>query len=162
MNGAACRCDSCSALLPSADAVCPRCEAELAAPVAPVGRFVCPHCAGRFEQLAQVAWPPNVPWWRPTTMRLQCPHCSTPLRDRHLPHIPGWIVAAVLVGAVASQLFTSGRTRLILAVLALGAVYGPLAWMAWRHRHQRNDPDRYIVGVTRFWAQGNDRLRRPD
>lgn len=162
MSAADCRCDGCGALLPSLDAVCSRCDAELAPPAAPVGRFVCPQCRGRFEQLSHVPWPRRVPWWRPTTISLQCPHCSTPLRDRFRPHIPGWIVAAAMVAVVASQLYMPGRARVVMGLLIVTAVYAPLAWSAWRHRHQRNDPDRYIVGPTRSWARDNEHLRRPD
>lgn len=161
MSEATCRCEGCGAALPKDDAVCPRCEAELAAAAVPAGRFICPHCNGRFDQLAQAPWPPQVPWWRPTTMRLQCPHCSTPLRDRHITPPPGWLVGAAIAGAIASQLFTTGWVRLALGLLIIGIVYAPLAWAAWRHREHRHDPHRYVVGLTRYWAQGNDRRRKP-
>lgn len=157
----ACRCQGCGALLPTPDAVCPRCDAELSAAPAPAGPFICPHCQQGFASLAQVQWPPHVPWWRPTTMLLACPHCSTPLRDRYMAQPPGWLLLAAIAGALASQLFTTGWTRFALGLTSIGAFYAPLAWAAWRHRHHRGDPHRYIVGVTRVLAQGNDRLRKP-
>lgn len=160
MSDGACRCQGCGDVLPRLDAVCARCEAELAA-AEPVGRFLCPHCQGRFTQLAQVRWPPHVPWWRPTTMRLQCPHCSTPLRDRYLPSTPGWLVLSAIAGAIASQLFTTGWTRFALGLLCIGAANAPLAWSAWCHRRHRDDAHRYILGLSRSWEQGNDRLRKP-
>ena len=159
MNTGACRCEGCGGALPSADAVCARCEAELSPP-APAGRYVCPQCQGRFSALAQVLWPPQVAWWRPTTLRLQCPHCSTPLRDRHLSPPVGWRVAAVIVGALASQLFLTGWPRLLLGLALIGVLYAPLARAAWRHRRDGADPHRYIVGSTHFWARGDDALTR--
>lgn len=161
MSAADSACQGCGAALPSPDAVCPRCEAELSAAPAPAGPFVCPHCQGGFAQLVQAPWPPQVPWWKPTTMRLQCPHCSTPLRDRHVRPPPGWLIGAAIAGALASQLFTTGWTRLALGLLILGVVYAPLGWALWRHRRHRHDPHRFVEGSTRFWAQGHDRLRRP-
>jgi hypothetical protein len=158
---AACRCQGCGDLLPQPDAICPRCDAALSTPPADTGRFVCPHCQGRFSQLAEVPWPPQVPWWRPTTLQLQCPHCHTPLRDRFASPPSRWLVAFAIAAAVASQLYTTGWTRLLLGLAILGAVYAPLAWAVWRHRAHRNDPHRFVPGTTRLWAQGNDRLRRP-
>jgi len=154
------QCQGCGEMLPSPDAICTRCEAELAEPSAPVGRYVCAHCQTSFAAPAAAPWPPKVPWWRPTTMRLQCPHCDTPLRDRHALQPPGWLVAAAIAWVVAAQLFTTGWTRLLLGLPVVIALYAPLLRAAWKSRQNAADPHRYVVGTTRFWAQGNDELRR--
>lgn len=155
------RCEGCGASLPAPDAVCGHCEAELARepPGAPA-RYICPQCHGRFAALAPVAWPPKVPWWRPTTLRLQCPRCDTPLRDRHARPLPGWGVFAVIAVAVGSQLFTTGWTRMLLGLSLVGLLYAPLVLAAWRGRRDATHPHRYVVGSTRVWAQGNDDLAR--
>jgi hypothetical protein len=154
-------CEGCGQPLPSPDAVCARCEAELTAELSrPTGKYACPQCHGNFAALALVPWPPKVPWWRPTTMRLQCPHCATPLRDRHALQPPGWLVAAAIAWAFAVQLFTTGWPRLLLGLPVVIALSAPLLRAAWKSRRNAADPHRYVIGTTRFWAQGNDDLRR--
>ncbi|WP_457420115.1 hypothetical protein [Roseateles sp. P5_E7] len=154
------QCQGCGQTLRSPDAVCSRCEAELAEPPAPPGRHICPQCHANFAALAQVPWPPKVPWWRPTTMRLQCPHCDAPLRDRHAVQPPGWLVAVVIAWVFVVQLFTMGWTRMLLGLPVVIALYGPLIRAAWKSRQNAADPHRYVVGTTRFWAQGNEKLER--
>lgn len=154
MSEGALRCQGCGAPLPHAEAVCTRCEQELSgAPAMPTGPYVCPQCHGRFATLARALWPPKVPWYRPTTMRLQCPHCATPLRERHEPPWLRRLALVVLVLAIGLQLFASGRLRLLIPALMLAGLFGPLLWAAWKGRR---DPHRYVVGIRRFWAQGPD------
>lgn len=155
------RCQGCGALLPTPEAVCGRCEAELSAEAhSPPGKYICPHCHERIAGLVQVPWPPHVAWWRPTTMRLQCPRCDTPLRDRHAVQLPGWLMAVVIVAALGVQLFTTGWLRPVLGFTLLGVVYAPLLAAALKIRKDFDNPHRFVEGSSRFWAQGNDQLQR--
>lgn len=151
-------CQGCGALLPTPEAVCGRCEAELSAePPSPRGKYICPRCHERIAALALVPWPPRVPWWRPTTMRLQCPCCATPLRDRHAVQVPGWLITAAVAAAIGAQLFTTGWLRLILSFALLAALYAPLIVSALKVRRNVDDPHRFVEGSLRFWARGNER-----
>lgn len=93
-------------------------------------------------------------------MRLQCPHCDTPLRDRHARPLPGWMALVAIAGAIGAQLFTTGWTRMLLGLSLISLMYAPLILAAWRSRQDVANPHRYVVGTTRFWAQGNDDLAR--
>lgn len=155
------RCQGCGAPLPSIDAICARCEAELTAePPSPPAKYICPQCQEPIAAPVQLLWPPKVPWWQPTTMRLQCPHCATPLRDRHALQPPGWLVAAAIALVIGLQLFTTGWTRMLLGLPVVIALCAPLIRAVWKRRQNAADPHRYVKGTTRFWAQGNDDLRR--
>jgi uncharacterized paraquat-inducible protein A len=125
------------------------CRCQGCGDLLPRADAICPRCD------AALSTPPA------QTGRFVCPHCHTPLRDRFASLPPRWLVAVAIAAAVASQLFTTGWTRLLLGLAILGTVYAPLAWTAWRHRAHRHDPHRFVPGTTRLWAQGNDRLRRP-
>ena len=160
MAEAALRCQGCGARLPTPEAVCAHCEAELSEPPQPPGKYICPHCQERIVALVQVPWPPRVPWWRPTTMRLQCPRCDTPLRDRQAVQPPGWLVAAVIGAAFCVQLFTTGWLRPVLGLALLAALYVPLIRAALKIRKDIDNPHRFVEGSARFWAQGHDKLRR--
>lgn len=157
MADEALQCQGCGATLTSPDAVCARCEAELDAEPPP-GRYICPHCQGRFAALTPVPWPPRQPWWRPTTMRLQCPHCEAPLRDRHAVQLPGWLFVGALGAIVAVQLFATGWLRLALGFPLLAALYGPLIRAGWKIHKDSDNPHRFVAGSLRFWAQGNEKL----
>jgi hypothetical protein len=109
-------CQGCSASRPSVDTIRPRFEAKLADRPSPPGRDICPHCHANFAALAQVPWTPKTSWWRSTTMRLQCPHCTTPLRDRHALQPPSWLVAAAIAWVIGIQLVTTGWTRVLLGL----------------------------------------------
>jgi len=159
MGEEALQCQGCGAALASPDAVCARCEAELTT-AAPPGKYICPHCQQRFAALAQVPWPPKLPWWRPTTLRLQCPHCETPLRDRHAIQLPGWLIVAAIVTICCVQLFATGWIKLVLGFPLLATLYAPLIWASLRVRKDSDNPHRFIVGSIRFWAQGNEKLQR--
>ncbi len=161
MTDPALRCQGCGALLPTPESVCAHCEAELsAAPSGAAGKYICPHCHERIPALVQVAWPPQVPWWRPTTMRLQCPRCDTPLRDRHAVQPPGWLIAAVIAAAFGVQLFMTGWLRLLLGFTLLAILYVPLAAAALKIRRDADNPHRFVEGSLRFWSQGNEKLQR--
>ncbi len=101
-----------------------------------------------------------MPCWRPTSIRLQCPHCDTPLRDRHIVPLPGWLFLVILGLIVCVQLATTGWVRLLLSLALLAAVYAPLVRGAWRARKDADNPHRFVEGSYRFWAQGNEQLQR--
>lgn len=104
-------------------------------------------------------WPPKVPWWRPTTMRLQCPHCAAPLRDRHAVQLPGWLIVSIFATLICVQLFATGWLRLLIG-LPLLALYAPLIHASWSIRKDADNPHRFVPGNFRFWAQGNEKLRQ--
>ena len=154
-------CQGCGRLLFSADAVCAHCEAGLTAePPSPPPKYICPHCHERFAAAVSASWPPKVPWWRPTTMRLQCPHCDAPVRDRHALQPPGWVSVVIVGAAFCLQLFTTGWPRLLLGAPLLALVAAPLILSAWRIRQDVDNPHRFVAGTVRFWQRGDERLQR--
>lgn len=92
-------------------------------------------------------------------LRLQCPHCDTPLRDRHAVRVPPWLVAVGMIAALGISLFTARWTRMGLGLLLIASFYAPLAWAFWKARRTPDDPHRFVVGSTRFMARDNDDLR---
>jgi uncharacterized paraquat-inducible protein A len=82
------RCERCGTLLPAIDAVCPRCDRELATPEPspPAGTYRCPACDARFDRPTPTLRPRQAPWYRPQFPAIQCPHCATELRDRKRVH----------------------------------------------------------------------------
>lgn len=155
------RCQGCDAPLPHADAVCTACDAELSAePPAPEAKYVCPHCHQRFAALVAAPWPPHVPWWRPTTMRTQCPHCDAPLRDRYAMPPPPWLVAATIGVAIYAQLFATNWWRVLVGPVLVAAFCVPLLWSTWKIRRNADNPHRFIPGTLSFWSRGDERLQR--
>ena len=75
-------CANCNASLASANAVCPHCEPEFSAPDRHKGKYHCPQCDGRFDQLGICHWPPNAKWYQSHVQKLECLHCRAILRDR--------------------------------------------------------------------------------
>ena len=154
------RCEGCGSALPSASAVCARCEAALTAKAPlPPGKYVCPHCHARFAAPAKVLWPPKLPWWRPTTIRPQCPHCDTPLRDRRQPDVGAWLLPAMFMAALCIQLVVDAPLRTWLALLVLA---GPIAYMSWRTERGAPEQDRYAVGTRRRWLRDVRELQQSD
>lgn len=91
------RCANCGTLLPTPDAVCPRCESELSSAV---GKYRCPNCDSHFDQPAQGWWPLNAPWYWPQKQKAQCPHCKVCLRDKKalvITPIEWWGAFAILI-----------------------------------------------------------------
>jgi hypothetical protein len=146
------RCEGCGSMLPSPDVVCPRCEAELTAErPRPTGKYVCPHCQQRFAAPAQVLWPPKVPWWRPTTIRQQCPHCEEPVRDRRELPFRGWLVVMALGLGVYLQEVVRSHQLFMKAYLLM--MVAALAWLARREWKGTRDPHRFVVGTRRLWLR---------
>lgn len=156
-------CEGCGAPLQSPDAVCARCEAELAAePPTPPCKYVCPCCDERFTAPAQVLWPPKVPWWRPTTSRLQCPRCDASLQDRRDIPYPGWVAIGGAGLAICLYEFLPQRMRGLVAPLPWVAVFAHQAWQDWKGSR---DPHRYVAGIRRLWLRQPKDLtpaKRPD
>lgn len=55
--------------------------------------------------------PPDAPWYRPSKVRLQCPHCGAPLRDRMRAEPRPLIGLSVVLLAVASQVWAPPAWR---------------------------------------------------
>ncbi|WP_157275558.1 hypothetical protein [Pelomonas sp. Root1444] len=147
------RCQGCGAKLPSAEAVCAHCEAELVTETPkPVGKYACPHCNGRFAKPAQVRWPPKVPWWRPAMERMQCPHCDTPLRDRRQPDIHRGFIPLMLIAVLSIQILVADRT--LRSWLGFLLVLGSLSYFFWRTERGVVERDRYAAGSSRRFATG--------
>lgn len=157
------RCEGCGSTLVSADAVCARCEAELTAepsrPPAKNGKYICPHCQQRFAAPARVFWPPKLPWWRPTTIRQQCPHCDVPLRDRREPPYLSWIGLPLLVLILYLPEFAGLHQTLV--KLALALLVASYAWQVWIDWKGARDPHRFIVGIRRLWLRQPKDLSAP-
>ena len=148
---AALHCEGCGAPLMSPDAVCARCEAALTAePPDPPRKYVCPHCHARFAAPAQVLWPPKVPWWRPTTFRLQCPHCETQLRDRRDLPFFGWIWLAAVSLMLYMESSGSHKAFMRTGMVLMLAFCGRQLWADWKGSR---DPQRFIAGARRLWLR---------
>ncbi|MDR7333266.1 hypothetical protein [Roseateles asaccharophilus] len=142
-------CQGCGAALPSLDAVCATCEAELTAvPPSPPAKYSCPHCQQRFAAAAQVLWPPKVPWWRPTTFRLQCPHCEGLLRDDYQGANIVFLVALLQLVIVLSESANRHRGLWMPTLYVVAAL-----WLYWRSRQAARDPQRYTVGTQHQWLR---------
>ena len=91
-------------------------------------------------------------------MRLQCPHCDAPLRDRHAVQLPGWLIVGIFATLICVQLFATGWLRLLIGFPLL-ALYAPLIHASWHIRKDADNPHRFVPGHLRFWAQGNEKLQ---
>lgn len=143
-------CQGCGAALPHAEAVCSRCDAEPPVPTrsASAGPHACPQCHQRFAEPVPVLWPPRVPWWRPTTFRLQCPHCETPLRDRYVAVNALFFLGLAVAYAVLSETAWQHR-RLWAGPIIVSATL----WLFLRHRRAGRDPGRYVAGAYPQWLR---------
>ena len=116
-----------------------------------MGKYICPHCQQRFASPVQALWPPKVPWWRPTKIRQQCPHCEGPVRDRRDLPFPGWFgAAAVGLGIYMGEVVRSQRLFMKAYLLMMVAA---LAWLAWRKWKGWKDPHRFVAGARRLWLR---------
>lgn len=130
-----CRCERCGRLLPSPDAVCAPCEAELAAPAVdhPRGKYRCPACSLAFVRPDFTLVPAHARWYVPQSQALCCPHCRTRLLDRRYPKLPAHEAVACIVLALAAQFLLPPRqTRLALFALLLVFVGRLLYRRPWR------------------------------
>ena len=141
----ACRCERCGRLLPSPDAVCGPCEAELAVPDVDHrrGRYRCPACSQAFARPEFTLVPANARWYVPQSQALCCPHCKTRLLDRRYPRMPAREALAFIALALASQFLLPPRqTRLALFALILVFLGLQLYRRPWRvPDEQRYDRD---------------------
>ncbi|HLO93111.1 MAG TPA: hypothetical protein VK195_02235 [Burkholderiaceae bacterium] len=118
----ACRCERCGRLLPSQDAVCAPCEAELAAPAPDHrrGKYRCPACSQAFVRPDVTLRPAHARWYMPQYPAPCCPHCRVRLLDRRHPRMPAREALTLVAPALASQILLPSRQfRLVLFVLLL-------------------------------------------
>lgn len=118
----ACRCERCGRQLPSPDAVCAPCEAELAAPEVDHrhGKYRCPACSQAFARPDFTLVPANARWYVPQSQALCCPHCQVRLLDRRYPKVQARETVALMALAIAAQvLLPPPQRRLALFVLML-------------------------------------------
>lgn len=123
------RCESCGAVLPTPDAVCPRCEQELASAAAnpASGRYRCPACSSRFDRASLAWYPPDAPWYWPQRQENQCPHCRSFLRDRNAIPFSTTEYAILGVLVVAAQ-FSPWRPGTQIGLLLAIAVFQYVRW----------------------------------
>ena len=135
-------CSNCGRPLSAPTAICLFCEGELS-PEPVTGRYRCPGCGGSFNAPLQAAWPPSANWYRPQTLKPQCPHCRSFLLDRKVLPLTwvDWLAAVSLVAAVQIFHLKAGIAWTVL--LALVAI------QLWRWRQAissvRNDAERYAI-----------------
>ena len=137
-------CEGCGAHLPAPDAICARCEVELAdhSSDTSYGRHQCPHCRARFETARDIPWPAKATWWKPQVSKPQCPHCSGLLRDRRKPHFKRYEAPALLTLHITAQLFLPIFYARIGSAVAL---LGLLVLLVLRTERSVADLDRYAV-----------------
>lgn len=138
-------CENCGAPLSSIDAVCLRCEGEVAATEADSSpdKYRCPACHGRFDRAEPVWLPRDAPWYRPQTQELQCPLCKTLLRNRGAIHrrASEYVVMAAVVFLSGFSPWRPG-IHIVLGVLYL--LHEVLRW--WRIRSDVfEEEDRYAI-----------------
>jgi hypothetical protein len=139
------QCAGCGAALPAPDAVCSRCERELSMPQTDShsGKYRCPNCSCRFDKPAEVWSPPDAPWYRPQTLKPQCPHCRNPLRDEKAVHLSPVEVGVFALLVIASDLspWRPGAQFVLLLVFC-----GLFLWR-WRSAQAAvsNEEERYAV-----------------
>ena len=116
-------CDRCGNDLPSADAVCIACDAELSAPLVKglrSGKHICPGCNSSFDTPDITLEPEGAKWYVPQSQGLRCPHCRLRLLDTRNPRMPPRRIAGLVVLALCTQILLPARyTRTGLIVLAL-------------------------------------------
>jgi len=123
------RCERCGAPLPGIEAVCPRCENDLATPqVKPAaGKYRCPACHRRFDRPASIWLPRNARWYRPQRAGEQCPHCSALLRDRKTVRHSTAELAAIWIAILAA----GSSPWSPWAQMVLGGAYLLVQWVRW-------------------------------
>ncbi len=131
MNDSVTQCANCGARLATPNMVCPHCEPEFLAPntAQHTGKYRCPDCGCRFDQVGTGLWPPNVKWYRPQSYKLQCPHCQAFLRDRTIPYRSRAELTALPLLIIASA-FSPWRPGTQIVLLALLMVVEFIRWRA--------------------------------
>ncbi|SDO12933.1 hypothetical protein SAMN05216303_101593 [Rhodoferax sp. OV413] len=121
-------CERCGCELPSADAVCAKCDSELSARAKGpqfLGKHNCPSCQLAFSKPAFVLTPAGAKWYVPQVQRLACPHCNAFLLDTRNPRLSSSQIFALLFLVVCAQFLLPapyalpGRIAIAFALLAL-------------------------------------------